>query len=120
MTSYANPLGADQVLTKSFNINTKASQVIVPGLTRAALTSISLDASSWVEATAALSGRAVLNVQNISGNTNVVLWGYINSGSTGWNIVDGGFRSVVISSGQKVYLKMKSGSGSVVVEELGA
>ncbi len=89
---------------------------------------IPLDATTWVEATTGLLGgleRTVLAIQNQSDNTNKVLWRYDipSAGPTfshGWRIEDGGFKSVVIQAGtgSKVYIKMLSGSGSALVEEI--
>jgi hypothetical protein len=95
-------------------------KVVVSGLGNVALTELSLDDATWVEATAGLAARTHLLVQNTSGNGGTVLWAYSDSATTGVQITDGSSRAVILqrSTLVRVYVKMLDGTGTVVVEEL--
>ena len=92
------------------------------GLGTAALDEFDLDDTTWEEATLGLSPRVNIAIQNISADPSaIVLWNYTGTGTKGWRIPNLGSKSVQIlnSATSKVYVKMLSGTGRVVIEELG-
>jgi hypothetical protein len=93
------------------------------GISKGAIQIHPLDAVTWIEAktSATFTTRTNVAVQNQSDNGNVILWNYTGTGTDGFRITDGNFRSVLLSKDTtaKVYIKMLSGTGSAAVEELG-
>lgn len=92
------------------------------GLTQGGIvTSMSIDDTAWVAApSSVLLNRNSLSIQNISGNGGTVLWNYTASAAAtvGWRIEDGGFKSVAVRDTIIVYVRMLSGSGKVIIDEV--
>lgn len=87
----------------------------------AAIIEIALDDATWVEATAGLSDRTHLLIQNISGNEGIVQMAYASNATTGVQLKDGVTRTLLIDASIPVYVRMVTAygtSGTVVVEEL--
>jgi hypothetical protein len=85
------------------------------------ITIVSLSSSSWTALpSTALNGRKSVSIQNQSDNGNIVLINFSSSapGTDGFRIDDGGTRSFMVGGSLVVYGRMKSGSGSVAVEEI--
>lgn len=99
----------------------QVNTITIKGISTAAIEVIDLDDVTWVlaETSGGLPKRANLSIQNISNNTNTILWSYVNSGSDGWQVPDGASRAVALLENVAVYIKMLSGTGTAVVEELG-
>lgn len=85
------------------------------------ITHVNLDDTQWKPLPATpLSGRNSILVQNISGNTGVVLWNYsaVAPATEGPRIEDGGFKSAVLTDDIIIYGRMLSGSGTVAIDEV--
>lgn len=99
----------------------------ITGLGLGKIREVALTDSAWVDLTAYLVSEGVVGlnyvaVQNISGNGNVLLWNYEDTGPVGpgWRIEDGGFRSVLVRNlpTSTVFIKMLSGAGTINAEGL--
>lgn len=115
-----DPVEGVQVKIKGITTGT----FTISGLKTGDVLEQALTSGAWVEATTGtVAGRSVLSIQNQSGNTNTILWRYDDPGAlvfVGYRIEDGGFRNVVFASGasSKVYIKMMSGTGTALIEEI--
>ena len=68
-----------------------------------------------------MASRNAILVQNISDNGNIVLWNYSASAPSteGIRILDGAIKNADLKSNIVIYGRMLSGTGEVVVEEIG-
>jgi hypothetical protein len=119
------------VLTQNQNLddegNTEISGAVTgsfspSGLkTRGLITMLAIDSSQWYEAPSApLTGRNNIDIQNPSNSPSDMLWEYDPAApsTSGFHVPPGSDRSVSVQGSIPIYVRLISGSTTVVVEEL--
>lgn len=72
--------------------------------------------TSWTAVTA-LADRNLLVLQNQSDDGTEILVNYTGSGSDGWRIRDGDWRSQQVSDAFDIYVRAKTGTATVLIDQ---